>query len=479
MDSLIKQYSPPLQPELIIALYNDYQQEQPNNSQEEELTQLLSTLANEQEPSIINQVHDILPNIPITQIHNAIQEATEPNNLQQIINILLQHSNQNSEKPTKQNKNIRKKLKLDTIHLNDILQRETHKRLIEQAQQHHQKNTINNDWAIAQSQISYLANLLNIPIPTINSIYHRKNYNMVLTLEELLTITESQKRTELTQNQIQLQLQLNFLRDTLPSENDHVLTRLLIVTDLDPGNALDLWIFLDELHASHGNLPFNQFISNPTKSFSTALASSSKLQFSSSMKSGTQQSHNVRRATKQEIESSLRILRTRRTHLQERVSSSRQLIVNSTGTHSSQNKQAIQNSISAIYAEDSRKIVKQIQDWELQLAQKTVEERQKLMGDPNSLDLHGLTKHQAVPIVSNYLQSWWSNHSHSVNNFNTSFVHPFRIITGAGTHSTNSRPALLPTIINLLDREHWKWKPEDDRSNGLIGALRVVGKSHS
>ncbi|KAA1068940.1 hypothetical protein PGT21_006643 [Puccinia graminis f. sp. tritici] len=545
LERLLAKFSPPLEPALIIALSSDFDhdtQESAEQDIESKLDHILTQLINEQQEQqqlaqetqpeekqqqlvtiqtdhssqsqkLINQVQAILPDLSETTIYHAISDAPEPKKLEQIIDILLAPTPpatvESTPRSDKKSKNKRKK-KFDTIHLNDVLQRETHKRLIEQAGQHLEKTSINNDWAIGDSQISYLADLLGIEVGKINSIYHRKSCNLVLTLEELLRISESQKRLDGSKDQDwfdRLKLQLDFLRTTLLTEDDQVLTRLLIVTNLNPGHALDLWIFLDDLHARYGTLPFNQFISNPSSSSSSYPSSSSSTAVSlhnqskanpliSSSSSPTAVassssaaaapsrpfSVNVQPTTRpqyssREIENSVMILRSRREYLNQKSRSSRQLIANSHAV--SHNKQAIQNSIAMIYAEGSRRLNEKIQDWELLLARKTVQERQRIRNDSLSIDLHGLTKPQAIIISSDYLQAWWSNHSYSVNNFNSSFVHPFKIVTGAGTHSTNCKPALLPTIMKFLDQEKWKWKVDDERSNGLIGSVIVVGRARN
>jgi hypothetical protein len=471
LERLLEKFSPPLEPALIIALSSDFDHDTEESAEqdiESKLDDILTQLINEQQEQgtqteeqqlvtiqtdhhssqkLINQVHAILPDLSETTIYHAISDAPEPKNLEQIIDILLAPTPpppppatvESAPRSDKKAKNKRKK-KFDTIHLNDVLQRETHKRLIEQAGQHREKTSINNDWAIGDSQISYLADLLGIEIGKINSIYHRKNCNLVLTLEELLRISESQKRLDGSKDQDwfdRLQLQLDFLRTTLLTEDDQVLTRLLIVTNLNPGRALDLWIFLDDLHARYGTLPFNQFISNPSSASSYPSSSSSSsttaslptqskansLISSSSTSAAVASSAaapsrpfsvNVQPTTRpqyssREIENSVMILRSRREYLNQKSRSSRQLIANSHVV--SHNKQAIQNSIAMIYAEGSRRLNEKIQDWELLLARKTVQERQRMRNDSLSIDLHGLTKSQALVISSDYLQTWWSNHS--------------------------------------------------------------------
>ncbi|KAI9626078.1 hypothetical protein KEM48_010587 [Puccinia striiformis f. sp. tritici PST-130] len=276
LDNLLAIYSPPLDPSLVIAISSDYHLAD-SDSIPTELTGILSQLIHEQEeqhqsikitpgqqqptppPSsietqddeMINQLQAFLPDIPESTISQAILDAPEP-------------------------KDTSKK---------DLQ--------IERAEQLREQTKINNDWVLVNSQISHLATLLGIEPTEINSIYYRKKCNLVLTLEELLNVLELKKRREASGDpewSTRLQLQLEHLKAIHePTENDQCFTRLLIVTELDSGNALDLLKFSEELHRLYGSLASNQFNSHP--GWSAYPSSSSSTTFRNQQNQRVQATH--------------------------------------------------------------------------------------------------------------------------------------------------------------------------------------------
>ncbi|PLW19563.1 hypothetical protein PCANC_00107 [Puccinia coronata f. sp. avenae] len=504
LERLLKKFSPPIEPSVVFAISSDYNLNHP--SQEAELDRILSELITPEsrEQQWIQHIQSISPQTSEHFIQQVIDNAPEPKTLPHIIDVLFPQTPTPPTPPPppppplpppNQHQKRKKPPKNETTFLlTDLLQRGNRQQSSEQVQHHKERNSINNDWIFTESQIAYVATLLDIEASKIRSICHRKNGNLVLALEELLSVTEYEKSKEIPQRQDQFDLQLDFLRNALSTVSDEVLTRLLVVTDMDPGNALDLWIFLDELHARAGSVAVNQFrhahqgssssVSLPATPTSNATkptrASLQTLSPAATTHEGSTTTPTLAHQAR-DIEHTLQVLRSRREHLRQKASSSRQQLLASssgggTGTPS---RQALQHTISAMYAADAHRLGGQIQEWERHLASQTVARRQRLANDPFSIDLHGLTRHQALPVTRHYLQEWWAAQSHSANTFNTSFVHPFRIITGAGTHSAHSRPALLPAITALLQQERWKWRPEDHRADRPIGALLVVGKLRS
>ncbi|KAI9616063.1 hypothetical protein H4Q26_011315 [Puccinia striiformis f. sp. tritici PST-130] len=190
---------------------------------------------------MISQLQAFLPDIPESTISQAILDAPEPKDVHQIYYSL-------TSLPTPTQK--RKKKKPDKIIFNDVRQTSKKDLQIERAEQLREQTKINNDWVLVNSQISHLATLLGIEPTEINSIYYRKKCNLVLTLEELLNVLELKKRREASGDldwSTRLQLQLEHLKAIHePTENDQCFTRLLIVTELDSGNALDLLKFSED-----------------------------------------------------------------------------------------------------------------------------------------------------------------------------------------------------------------------------------------
>ncbi|KAI7947163.1 hypothetical protein MJO28_009071 [Puccinia striiformis f. sp. tritici] len=507
LDNLLAIYSPPLDPSLVIAISSDYHLAD-SDSIPTELTGILSQLIHEQEeqhqsikitpgqqqptppPSsietqddeMINQLQAFLPDIPESTISQAILDAPEPKDVHQIYYSL-------TSLPTPTQK--RKKKKPDKIIFNDVRQTSKKDLQIERAEQLREQTKINNDWVLVNSQISHLATLLGIEPTEINSIYYRKKCNLVLTLEELLNVLELKKRREASGDpewSTRLQLQLEHLKAIHePTENDQCFTRLLIVTELDSGNALDLLKFSEELHRLYGSLASNQFNSHP--GWSAYPSSSSSTTFRNQQNQRVQATHfhnnqsssssspsqpfslarQPNKSARQDMIERLTKLEAQRENLQNQLNSSRQLIANSKALRI--NKQGIQNTISKMHADDLKAVCRQIDNVKFEIA--SLDVRRK--NDPNSIDLHGLTKNQAIDISAECLQEWWDRCEYLRNNYHDQ-VQPFTIVTGAGVHSANGQSTLRPAISNFLEQNQWKWKSDDERSNGQVGALIVTGK---
>lgn len=78
---------------------------------------------------------------------------------------------------------------------------------------------------------------------------------------------------------------------------------------------------------------------------------------------------------------------------------------------------------------------------------------QKSGGDKTDLDLHGLSVHEALVVVKQGVNAWYSGTRMLESG---SLVTPFRVVTGLGTHSVNGEARLLPAVRKYLEREGWK-----------------------
>lgn len=463
--------------------------------------------------TLIDRFDSIFPALSESIIRRAVSNvSSDPNHFNHILDSLLStqfefdHHQQLSLDPPDADRDLKpthhqaKKLKkqnrsLQKFHLNDVLQRGTQNRY-QDTQRPDRPIEVNNAWVTGDSQIFYLSKLLGIETGKIHSIYHRKSCNLVLTLEELLNWSETENRIEISKDpdrEDRLNVQLEFLKTVLATHDDETLRRLLIVTDLDPGNAFDLWLFLDDLNHRYGSLHFNQFFRNhhpnhpspsssdPTQSSSTskrlplAIDSIDGDSLPSGLKASQAQSDphpiaiNQRDHSLKSCSNQLNQLQNKHALLKQRSMSTPQASI------VLPNKRAFQKSISALRSEDARQVLDQIKEWELKLAGLVVLDRQRDRNDYNCIDLHGLTKNQAILVTSQHLDHWWSTIRHSNEGHHSSaHQNPFRIITGAGSHSKNSRPALLPAITHLLDQDGWKWKFENS-SYGAIGSVLVLG----
>ncbi|ORX69697.1 hypothetical protein DL89DRAFT_267873 [Linderina pennispora] len=103
--------------------------------------------------------------------------------------------------------------------------------------------------------------------------------------------------------------------------------------------------------------------------------------------------------------------------------------------------------------------------WNMRAAQATVAAMKHT--DRNTIDLHGLTRPEAVALVQEEVTLWHlQNQSTDVASRKS---HPLHIITGLGTHSTDGMPRIHPSIVKVLRNEGW-WFEE---GNGFINVIGV------
>ena len=80
----------------------------------------------------------------------------------------------------------------------------------------------------------------------------------------------------------------------------------------------------------------------------------------------------------------------------------------------------------------------------------------------NTVDLHNLKTSEAVRVVSQSINAWYSSKEKT----------PFTIICGPGTHSKNMKPVLFPVIEQQLAREGWQYKV--NRGHGILQVTGVA-----
>jgi len=122
------------------------------------------------------------------------------------------------------------------------------------------------------------------------------------------------------------------------------------------------------------------------------------------------------------------------------------------------------------YADEARRLEAKSRAWNLKAAELLVEQRKRpdYSGGRHSdhssrngvvLDLHGVTVREALSIVGDELNAWWSR---PIGDRKGSLT----IITGAGRHSPNQVAILTPSVARYLTKEGWK--AEVDRNRGVI-----------
>ncbi|CAG8499377.1 5431_t:CDS:2 [Funneliformis caledonium] len=103
------------------------------------------------------------------------------------------------------------------------------------------------------------------------------------------------------------------------------------------------------------------------------------------------------------------------------------------------------------YSTEGRKFDTEMKRWNLRAARSSVRLNSEKRREENVLDLHGCSVNEALTIVKEKLNQWYSESG------GTS-LKPLKIITGLGKHSPNGVPK-LPTAINkFLVKDNWNVK---------------------
>lgn len=125
------------------------------------------------------------------------------------------------------------------------------------------------------------------------------------------------------------------------------------------------------------------------------------------------------------------------------------------------------------YADEARRLDLKSRAFNLKASQALVDFRKANRGEDvytttanagsrsGVVDLHGVTVREALSIVQDELNEWWSLPSSA-----SSSRKSLTIITGAGKHSPGQVAILTPSVAKFLQREGWR--ADVDRSRGVI-----------
>ncbi|EGG00297.1 uncharacterized protein MELLADRAFT_67928 [Melampsora larici-populina 98AG31] len=341
-----------------------------------------------------------------------------------------------------------------TIHLTDVMRGDERERINEakkKAEEDGPNGIPENKWVILASQTDFLADLLKIDPSKIKTAYLRHHCNLVLALEEVLNklvIERSELIKAFSEDElVRFTSNLETFQQLLPDRDQLFLNRFLVVTFNDPDSAFDLIRFLDELFISEGTTIWNLFHRLPIHQ----TGSDQKL-IESDQSSGFHQvsSSKPNRSlvgTRNQMGTDP-IHRVSETTCISKASHYRQLRDHAfrQAAQAYQTSRSIQSRRGGalVYAEEGRKYDLKAKYWELEAGKAKVRERTVLDPGPagmaRSVDLHGLSRIQALAVTRDFLNRWESSHEKPSQNS------PLLIITGAGKHSYKSTPVLLPAI---------------------------------
>ncbi|KAJ2126306.1 hypothetical protein IW147_000054 [Coemansia sp. RSA 720] len=117
------------------------------------------------------------------------------------------------------------------------------------------------------------------------------------------------------------------------------------------------------------------------------------------------------------------------------------------------------------YSTEGHKHDAQARVWRMRAAQASVAAMKRR--NTNIVDLHGLTRAEAVAVVHDAVASWYSCAASS----DKTGVRSLHIVTGLGNHSIGGRACIHPSVVRLLNNGNWKYV-EGDGYIDVVGARK-------
>ncbi|GAA5998618.1 uncharacterized protein JCM10292_002827 [Rhodotorula paludigena] len=344
-----------------------------------------------------------------------------------------------------------------------------------------------NAWAGISSQATFLAACMHVPTARITSTYHAQTSSLARTVAVLLSQLAHDRPFESLPAHAELKSQLRLLVPVQKASDDELET-LLSATEGDLSDALDLHAFISDLErTSTGGkaLTLSQLVARvPNDPSGSALHRAAAHPpdggFTVVSSSSVRRSPSLSRAQLPSSDASARGAPHERYTLAQCHALAADYLARRndafrTAARSFQRGGVGERGAAGYWAEKGREYDRERRKWDDRAARVAVGER-RAKHDPNTVDLHGLTLAQALSIVDEAVNSWWTAAR------DTEYPVPLRIVTGVGRHSRNNTPILAPAVAKHLDREGWRWKWDDGPlvAGGIgavssRGAVRVLG----
>ncbi|KAG2187932.1 hypothetical protein INT44_000682 [Umbelopsis vinacea] len=128
--------------------------------------------------------------------------------------------------------------------------------------------------------------------------------------------------------------------------------------------------------------------------------------------------------------------------------------------------------IAYYYSDEGRKMDVAAKEWNMRAARAIIRQHRIRQNDDHLLDLHGLTVAEAVELVKEGVNQWWSR---STMRAGRTKIKPLSIVTGIGKHSDHGQSRLYPAVMGLLTREGWK---VDTTSRGSLVVTGLVASGN-
>ncbi|KAK9760084.1 hypothetical protein K7432_016247 [Basidiobolus ranarum] len=109
--------------------------------------------------------------------------------------------------------------------------------------------------------------------------------------------------------------------------------------------------------------------------------------------------------------------------------------------------------VAFFYSQEGKSYDSKVKQWNARAAQATLMQNQLRVHDSHTVDLHGLTVAQALAVVKDTVNDWYSREEMKSGR---SYFKPLTIITGLGNNSPSYNSRLGPAVTNRLIKEGWK-----------------------
>ncbi|KAL1920694.1 uncharacterized protein VTP21DRAFT_1071 [Calcarisporiella thermophila] len=116
-------------------------------------------------------------------------------------------------------------------------------------------------------------------------------------------------------------------------------------------------------------------------------------------------------------------------------------------------KGAGQGGVALYYSGEGREYDAQVKEWNRRAARAIIKKHRQEAQDNNLLDLHGLTVSEAVAVVRDGVNQWYTN---SITRLAREPMRDLRIVSGVGNHSPDRVARIYPAVVRMLLREKWR-----------------------
>ncbi|KAJ6261308.1 hypothetical protein Dda_3977 [Drechslerella dactyloides] len=316
-------------------------------------------------------------------------------------------------------------------------------------------------WEMMQSEISYLSNKLNLPLPSVTSTYHRHG-SLSATLVALIEAFGEGDVVPEDASHIETISSIASKHPRLPQT--HIVGLVKLCKD-DIASAFKFAGLLNRRHLHKLTLPTsaprtpNNGIASPVTPTSPS--------------NGWQAAASPRRSTSTSTPGSLPMSPTSPPSSSRKLSYKAATLAatdHAVARSEAYNKASaayrrsksdhLMGAVATYYAEEGKTHDTRLKAYSDMAAEALVAEN----SSEYTLDLHGVTVAQALKITNERVTSWWVR----TNSTDDKALTPFHIITGIGSHSKNGESRIGPAVSKMLMKGNWKIEIR-------TGNIRVLG----